>query len=222
MADVLKYNGENLLKAPARVLYAPYDDADVPVDPADIFDGTDPYAVVSPWVDFGATSGPSVIGRALTTEGIVIEQSATSLYDEIKEITRTLTVPIAEFAPAILAVLEESTVATYASGTKLGAGSAVPFGNIDSLSSFRLALASVRSKQQGVVTETAGPKERGALVVWTAYKASLSGDNLQASISRNTLADMSVTFKLYPDPEVTTTNGEVGKWMFENPGQSVT
>lgn len=221
MADVLKYNGENLLKAPARVLYAPFATT-LPVYPSDIFDGTDPYAVKSGWVDFGATSGPAVIGRNMTTEGITIEQSATTLYDEIKEITRTLTVPIAEFAPSILAMLEESTVSTYASGTKRGAGSSVPFGQIDSLSSFRLALASVRSKQQGVVTETVGPKTRGALVVWTAYKASLSGDNLQASISRNTLADMSVTFKLYPDPAVTTTNGEVGKWMFEDDGQSVT
>lgn len=221
MADVLKYNGENLLKAPARVLYAPFATT-IPTYPSDIFDGTDPYAVKSGWVDFGATTGPPVIARNMTTEGITIEQTTTALYEEPKEINRTLTVPIAEFSPAILAVLEESTVSTYASGTKRGAGSSVPFGNINSLSSFRLALVAVRSQQQGVVTETVGPKTRGAFVVWTAYKASLSGDNLQTSIGRSATADLSVSFKLYPDPAVTTTNGEFGKWMFENPGQSVT
>lgn len=221
MADVLKYNGANLLKAPARVLYAPFATT-IPTYPSDIFDGTDPYAVKTGWVDFGATSGPPVISRTFTTSGIVIEQSDTSLYDEVTEMTRTLQIPIAEFSPANLAVLEESTAATYASGTKRGSGTTVPFGSIDSLSSFRLAVVGMRSKQQGTVTETVGPKTRGSFVVWTAYKASLTGDSLAASLGRNETSNLSVSFKLYPDPTVTTTNGTFGRWLIEDSGISVT
>jgi hypothetical protein len=219
MADVLKYNGANLLKAPARVLYAPYSTT-APTTPASVFDGTDPYAVKSGWVDFGATSGPPVLSRNITTNGgIVIEQTTTTLYEDPATTERTLQIPIAEFSPAILALLEESTVATYASGTKLGAGSSVDVGDIQSFTAFRLAVIATRSKAQGLVTETVGPKTRGAFVGFVAFNAALSGDNLQTSIGRTATADLAVTFKLYPD---SANSNFTHRWLFENPSQSVT
>lgn len=218
-SSVLKYNGENLLKAPARVLYAPYATA-APAYPSDVFDGTDPYAVKTGWVDFGATTGPPVLGRNISTNGgMVIEQTTTALYEDPNSTERTLQIPIAEFSPTILSVLEEGTTGTYASGTKRGAGSYVDVSDINSFSAFRLAMIAVRSKQQGVVTETSGPVTRGAFVGVLAFNASLGGDNLSTSIGRNVQGELSVTFKLYPDPN---NSYKTLRWIFENPGQSVT
>lgn len=216
----LTYDENNLIGAGARVMYAPYSTT-IPAFPSDIFDGTSPYAPASGWLDFGATSGPPVIGRNITTAGFNIQQTSTVLLEEITEINRSLTVPIAEFSPTILALLEESTVATYAAAAKRGTGSKVAFGNINSFSSFRLALFAQKSKQQGVVTEGATTVTRGAFFGWTAYKASFAAGNLQASIGRGTLAELSVEFKVYPDPDVATVNGESGFWMLENGGQTV-
>lgn len=209
----LKYDEDNLIGAGARVLYAPFSTT-IPTYPSDIFDGTSPYAAVTGWQDFGATSAAPQISRNLTTAGFNIQQSTSVLLEEPTEIVRTLTVPIAEFAPAILAVLEESSVSTFASAAGRAAGSKVPFGNIFSLSSFRLALAVQKSKQQSIVTE-GGTLERGPFVTWVAYKASLVGNDIQTSIARGELASFNVQFKLYPDPTQTTEGEEMGFWAVE-------
>jgi hypothetical protein len=215
-----KYNESNLVGAPARVLYTPFTTT-LPTNFTDIIDGVEPYAPKTNWLDFGATSGPSVIGRNLTTAGFQIQQTTTTLLEEPTDLTRTLTVPIAEFAPAILALLEESTVSTFAAATGRAGGSKIPFGTINSLSSFRIALIAQQSKQQGVNTEPGGAT-RGAFVAWVSYKASLLGDNLQTSIARGTLADLSVQFKVYPDPTQTTPGAEAGFWIRENSGATLT
>lgn len=216
----LTYDETNLIGAGARVLYTPFATT-IPVFPSDIFDGTSPYAPKTGWLDFGATSGPPVIGRNITTAGFNIQQTTTTLLEEINEIDRTLTVPIAEFSPTILALLEESTVATYAAASKRGTGKKVAFGNINSFSSFRLALFTQKSKQQGINTEGVTGVTRGAFFGWTAYKASFAAGNLQASIGRGTLAELSVEFKIYPDPAVSTVNGEAGFWMVEDATQTI-
>lgn len=209
----LRYNEDNLIGAGARVLWAP-SSASQPTHLSDVFDGTSPYDPGTDWNDFGATSGPAQISRNLTTAGFTIQQSTTALLEEPTEISRTLTVPIAEFSPAILALLEESTVSTYAAASGRAAGSKVPFGNIFSLSSFRLALVVQKSKQQAIVTE-GGSLERGPFVGYVAYKASLVGNDIQTSIARGELASFGVQFKLYPDPAVTTEAAEMGMWLFE-------
>jgi hypothetical protein len=221
MTEFLTYDQNNLIGAGANVYYAPFSTTR-PAYMSDIFDGTDPYGTKTGWAKFGATSGPPVIARNLTVAGFQIQQTNVTLLEEPTDLKRTLQVPIAEFSPTILALLEESTAATYASGTKRGTGTNVPFGNINSLSSFRLAVFARKSKQQGLVTETATSKTRGAFFGWVAYKASLSGDNLQTSIARGALADITVTFNLYPDPAVTTEGAEMGMWMSEDAGQSIT
>jgi len=218
----LRFDQTNLVGAGARVLYAPVSVA-VPANPSDIFDNASPYNPKTGWVDFGATSAGPQISRNLTTAGFNIQQSSTTILEEPTELVRTLTVPMAEFRDDILAMAEESASSTYAAATKLGAGKKVPFGNIFSLTEFRLAVAVRKSKKEGIITEGSGasPVLRGAFVVWTAYRASLVGDNLQTTLAKGDLASLPVQFKLAPDPTMTTEGAEMGFWATENAPQTV-
>jgi hypothetical protein len=218
----LRYDETNLIGAGARVLFAPVSVA-VPATGKDIFDQVDPYDPKTGWIDFGATSAGPQISRNLTTAGFNIQQDQSTILEEPTEITRTLTVPIAEFRPEIIAMFEESASSVVAAAVKLGSGKKVPFGNIFSLSEFRLALAARKSKKQGIVTEGSGgsPVTRGAFFIWSAYRASLAGDNLQTTIARGDLANASVQFKLAPEPTVTTEGQEYGFWLAEDAPQTI-
>lgn len=218
----LRYDEANLIGAGARVLYAPTTVA-VPTTPKDIFDNTDPYDPKTGWVDIGATTAGPQISRNLTTAGFTIQQSTSTILEEPTELTRTLTVPIAEFRDDLLEMAEEANSSNITAAAKLGTGTKVPFGNIFSLSEFRLAVAIRKSKKQGVVTEGSGanPVTRGAFVVWVAYRASLVGDNLQTTLARGEVSSIPVQFKLSADPTQTTEGAEMGFWAIEDAPQTV-
>lgn len=222
MSDFLRYDETTLIGASARVLLAPIV-ATLPATPKDVFDQVSPYDPKTNWVDIGATSAGPQIGRNLTTAGFNIQQEQSTILEEPTEITRTLDVPMAEFRSDLLAYLEESTSSTITAGVKLGAGEKVPFGNIFSLSEFRLALAVRKSKKQGIVQEGSGgsPVKRGAFVVWIAYRASLTAGNLQTTIARGDLATQPVQFKLAPDPTMTAEGTEYGFWALEDAPQTI-
>jgi len=211
----LTYDEGKLIGAGANVYFAPFATTK-PVQFNDVFDGTSPYAPKTGWSLFGATSAAPTIGRTITTAGFSIQQSNTTLLEEPTDISRTLTVPIAEFSPANLALLEESTSATFAAAVKRGPGNKIPFGTIESFSSFRIAIATMKSKKQGVNTEGAGGLKRGAFVSWIGYNASLVGDSLSTSIGKGELSAISVQFKLYPDPTETVVGKEYGFWSIED------
>jgi hypothetical protein len=160
---------------------------------------------------------------ALTVAGFNIQQDQSVILEEPTEITRTLDVPMAEFRSDLLALLEESAASNIAAAVKLGTGKKVPFGNIFSLSQFRLALGVRKSKKQGIVTEGSGgsPVTRGAFVWWVAYNASLTGGTLQSTIARGNLASQPVQFKLAPDPTISTEGAEYGFWATEDAPQTV-
>lgn len=218
----LEFDQANLIQSGARILIAPIT-ATLPTTPKDIFDVTSPYAPKTNWTDIGATAAPSEIHRNLTTAGVSIEQSTSTLLEEPTDITRTLVIKAAEWRSDILAIAEESTASAVAAATKLGSGSKVPFGNIFSLSSYRLCLAGRRSKKSGIVTEGSGgsPVTRGGLVVWAGFRASIVGEDLSSVFGKGQLTDIPLTFKLTPDPASTTEGQEFGWHYVEDVPQTI-
>lgn len=218
----LRYDETTLIGAGARVLIAPFS-ATLPATGKDVFDQVSPYDPKTNWTDIGSTSAGPQIGRNLTTAGFNIQQVDTTILEEPTDITRTLTIPIAEFRPDILAIVEESAAAAVTAGVKQGSGQKVPFGNILSLSNYRLALAVKKSRKQGLVQEGTGasPLTRGAFAIWVAYNASIVGENLQTTIERGNLANLALQFKLYPDPTQTTEGAEMGFWLIEDAPQTI-
>jgi hypothetical protein len=207
----LVYDKNNLVFAPARVLLAP-SSATAPAEQSDIYAAKAPYTVVDPWFDAGATSAAPQITRTITVGGPNIQQSQDAPFEEVDSVERTLAVPFAEISKTLLVILEQSATTTTAVRDK------ITFGSIESLQTYRIALAVRRSQQQGVVQEgstLASAVLRGRDLIWMGYLANLTGDNVQLSFGRNELAAGTLTFKLRPDPTFTTAGQEEGLWWDE-------
>jgi hypothetical protein len=225
MSNALPYNLDSLAGAAARVLIAPVT-ASLPVKGSDIFVQQSPYTVAGEWLDVGATSGPTVVHRNVTLGGYNIEQSQTMLVEEPTAIVHQLTVPFAELSPAVLGyVLNGTEVANSAVTTGTGTGvhdtdlasTTSTYGNIFDQDYYRIAMVVRRSKLQGVVTELTG-LTRGSWVVFVGYQASMSAEDSAASFAKGTLANLPMTFNLYPDPTVTAEGEEFGFWLQETAG----
>ncbi len=220
MSDLLPYTLENLSGAATRVLLAPQDSTPpLPADLAAIFAQSAPYAAVAPWFNVGATAGPTVVGRNLATAGYNIEQSLTVLLEEPTEITYTVAVPFAELSPQTLKLFGGGTAEAVAAAVGKSAAQKMTVGNIFDLNHFRIAMVSRRQKAQGIVQEgVAGPVKRGRFLAFVGYDCALSAENSTMSFAKGTLASLTMTFKLYPDPTQTVEGEEHGYWLDETAG----
>lgn len=228
MSELLPFNIDNLAGAACRVLLAPKDEEPVlPKKGSDIFvqQEAGEYKSVSPWIDVGATAGPTTTSRNLTTAGYTIEQAQTPLLEEPTEIAYTVSVPFAELTGAVLAILyqgtpEEKAAVEVSSHTTDLAAAITKFGNIFTLEHYRIAFVLRRNIAQGIVKEKAGPK-RGRFLTFVGYDCSATAENTTASFAKGTLATMTMNFKLYPDAAVTTEGEEFGFWIDEKAGTFV-
>jgi hypothetical protein len=216
------YAVEELADGPIRCLYAPIG-APLPTSLKDIIGQVDPYApagtVPNKWVDFGATAGPFQVNRNIATASYNIQQTTTAVLERVTETTRSVVVNVAELRPDIVNMIENGTGAdVVTAATGMGAHKKVPFGNINDLTQYRAAFVGMRSKAQGIVTETGvGAKTRGRLFGYIAYRVQLQADNLQFGFAEGDLASANVTFRLNPEagqPELE----EHGYWIFEDAG----
>lgn len=228
MSDLLPYNLDNLAGAAVRVLIAPIaEEPALPVKLSDIHDQqkATKYKSVDPWLDVGATSGPTTTSRNLTTSGYNIEQSQTPLLEEPTEIGYTVSVPFAELTGAVLSILYQGATETVA--TKLTAehttdlaADITKFGNIFNLEHYRVAFVLRRNIAQGLVKEKAG-NTRGRFLAFVGYDASATAENTTASFAKGALATMTMNFKLQPDAAVTEEGEEFGFWLDEQAGTFV-
>lgn len=221
MSDILPYDINNLTGAAARVMLAPID-TDLPDVPADIFDQVSPYAPAggtgADWFNAGATSGPLQVGRNMTLAGFTIEQSQTVLLEEPTEITYTVQVPFAELSPTVLQIINNSADPEDVTATTgASAGVKTSFGNIFDLTHYRIAFIVRKSKSQGNVVEPGG-RIRGRFFTYVGYDCSLTAENVQTNFGKGQLAAATVTFKLYPDSEVTDEGMEHGFAFDETAG----
>lgn len=228
MSDLLPYTLDNLAGAAVRVLIAPKDETPpLPVRLSDVHDQqkATKYKPVVPWIDVGATAGPTTTGRNLTTSGYTIEQSQTPLLEEPTSIAYTVSVPFAELTGAVLSILyqgagEAVAAHTVAEHTTDLAADITKFGNIFTLEHYRIAFVLRRNIAQGIVKEKAGNK-RGRFLAFIGYDASATAENTTASFAKGTLATMTMNFKLQPDEAVTEEGEEFGFWLDENAGTFV-
>lgn len=225
MSDLLPYTLNNLAGAACRVLIAPQ--ASTPALPkklSDIHDQQEAtkYKPTSPWIDVGATAGPTTTGRNLTTAGYNIEQSLTPLLEEPTEIAYNVSVPFAELTGAVLAILYQGVASEVAKievaeHTTDLAAHITKFGNIFNLEHYRIAFVLRRNIAQGVVKEKAG-LTRGRFLAFVGYDSSATAENTTASFAKGTLATMTMNFKLYPDAAVSEEGAEFGFWLDEQAG----
>lgn len=220
MSDFFPFSLNDIAAGPARVMYAPTTVA-VPVKLSDIFDNESPYTPTTGWLDFGATSGPTQISRNITSDGFNIQQSTSTILEEITDTSRTVTIPVAELTAEVQEILEESSgivsVAATA-GTNI-AQRKTPFGSIFDLSTYRIAVVYRFKKSQGTVVEAG--TTRGRAAAWVGYRATLTADNTQISIGEGELVGGTLTFKLDADPTVTAEGSEQGFWIYETAGGTI-
>jgi hypothetical protein len=208
------YDVNELADGPIRCMFAPIG-TPLPTDLNDIQAVKTPYAPTAGWVDFGATAGPFQAARNIATASYNIQQTTTAVLERITEVTRTVTVNVAELRPDIVRMLEEGSAGDVNQGSGMNAYSKVEFGNISDLTQYRMAFVGRRSKAQGIVDE--GAVERGRLFAYVAYRCALAADNLQFGFAEGDLANATVNFKLNPEPG-RPEGKEHGFWVFEDAG----
>lgn len=212
------YTVENLLGGSARILYAPVDE-DVPSGLEDVFDQVGPdYDPNGEFADFGATTDGSQYERKFDSQDYDIEQTSSAVFSEITSTDRSLTVPVAEFTQASLALLEEGTESSHASGSGHSDQDVVEFGSIEDLTPYRVVMVGRRAKASGaVVTETASGLVRGAFVAVVFKRMTLAADSSQIELAKGKLSSIPVTFTAVPEPGEEARLSH-GKWLVEQPG----
>lgn len=216
MSDFYPFDINKIAQGPARVMYAPTTVA-VPTKLSNLFLQKAPYTAATGWLDAGATTGPTVIGRSFATGGLNIQQTTSTILDEITDVSRTVTIPIGQLDSSLLAIMEQSGgVTTVASGTGVDLGQTkVPFGSIIDLGTYRVAVVWRFKKSQGIVVEPTTLLERGRIAAWVGYTAKLTADNVQVSIGENEIVGGSLAFKLEDESTVTAEGTEQGFWIYE-------
>lgn len=207
------YDIDNLVGGAVRVLYAPVS-APLPADLQDVFETAAPYAPVSPWVDFGATKESFTYTRGFDVEGLEIQQVPGAILEDITDLSRTISVSVAELRPELLAIVEQGTVTTDVATTATsGAQDIVKFGSFNSVTQYRVAWVSRRHQGSGTVEETADVT-RGRFFMGVGYRCQITADEIEYEGGKGELTGLGLTFKLFPEPGQTY-GQEYGLWASE-------
>lgn len=199
------YNIDHLLGGGSRILVS--DDTvdpkvDIPAKLEDVVDNTFPYAPVDGWADFGATKEGASYTREISSEGYEIQQATGNVLEEVTEVVRTLNVSVAEFRKEHFKILEESetieTVAASTSAPKSAAQELVKFGGITDLTHRRMVAIGMRSKQSGVVVESA-TRSRGRFLALVLYDVAIAADSSEVPLEKGSLSTMPIAFRSYPE-----------------------
>ena len=194
------YNIDHLLGGAARILVSD-DDTALPALPTaleDVIDNIFPYAPVTGYVDFGATKEGASYSREISSEGYEIQQATGNVLEEITEVARTLTVSIAEFRKEHFKIMEESAaVETVAESATSAPQDIVKFGGITDLTHRRMVAVGMRSKQSGVVKESA-TRSRGRFLALVLYDVALAAESTEVPLEKGSLAEMPIAFKSFP------------------------
>jgi hypothetical protein len=210
------YDIDNLLGGAVRVLYAPITQA-LPADISDVIAMTTPYAAQTGWVDFGATKESFTYTRGFDTEGFEIQQVPGAILEDITDLSRTISVSVAELRPELLAVIEQGTIeADVAAAGGAGAQDIVKFGAFNSVTQYRIAWVSRRHQGSGTVQESAGPPPvvRGRFFMGVGYRCQITADEIEFEGAKGELTGLGLSFKLFPEPGQTY-GEEYGLWASE-------
>jgi hypothetical protein len=208
------YDIDNLLGGAVRVLYAPVS-ADLPASIDEVIDMQTPYTPVSPWVDFGATKESFTYNRGFDTSGFEIQQVPGAILEDITDLTRTITVSVAELRPELLKIIEQGTAGTdVAAATGQGAQKIIKFGAFNAVTQYRIAWVSRRHQGSGTVDEGGGVI-RGRFFMGVGYRCQISADEVSFEGAKGELVGLGLTFKLFPESGETY-GEEYGLWASED------
>lgn len=197
MSGTLPWDSAGLLPSAARVLITPIATT-LPVKPSDVFVQEDPYTAAASWRDIGATASPFQYGRNVTVQDYTIEQSQGPVISNVQEVQRTAQVAIANVTKENMQLIEDG--GTPGAITAVAGSSAydtAPFGNIPSLTHYRLAAVAERDPISGLVTESGGTT-RGRFFIVVLYDVTIDAENVTAQLGKNQLFSCSLTLKAYP------------------------
>jgi hypothetical protein len=207
------YDIDNLLGGAVRVLYAPVS-APAPADISDVISMATPYAPVSPWKDFGATKESFTYTRGFDTEGLEIQQVPGAILEDITDLSRTISVSVAELRDEMLVMIEQGIVASdVAAGTAGGAQDIVKFGSFNSVTQYRIAWVSRRHQGSGTVDEGGGVV-RGRFFMGVGFRCQITADEVEFEGAKGELTGLGLSFKLFPEPG-SNYGEEYGLWASE-------
>lgn len=207
------YDIDNLVGGAVRVLYAPVS-APLPADISDVIAMATPYAPVSPWIDFGATKESFTYTRGFETEGLEIQQVPGAILEDITDLSRTISVSVAELRPELLQIIEQGVIAAdVAAAGPAGAQDVVKFGAFNSVTQYRVAWVSRRHQGSGTVEEAEGIF-RGRFFMGVGYRCQITADEIEYEGAKGELTGLGLSFKLFPEPGQTY-GQEYGLWASE-------
>lgn len=215
MSDLRPWDITKLTTGSVRVMLAPTTEA-IAALMTDCFLKQAPYTKQGTWFDLGAAKSGSNYQRGVEASGISIQQETGDILEEITAVNRSFTLSVSEIAAENIKIIEEA----QAIGTITTAGETgdkeVEIGTFEGFTPYRLALAGLRPKDAGIVTE-ASTLVRGRLVFCTLNRVKLTADNVAIGFEKGQLSEAQVTFKAYPEPGETQAAAH-GRWLFEQAG----
>lgn len=213
------YDINNLLGGRVRVLFAPLATA-VPANIDDVINVDGGYAAQTGWTDLGAAKDSFSYSRGFDTAGWEIQQAQGNVIEEVTDLTRSISVSLAEIKPSHLQLIENApSIATITGVSGKSAQKKVAFGSFTSITRYRFAFISQRSTASGTVTESGGGI-RGAFVMGTAFESQVSADEVEFEQTKGELSAATVSFTLFP-ASGQPTGQEYGAWYTEDVGQTI-
>jgi hypothetical protein len=223
MSDIIKggYDLTKLARGAIRAVIC--DDPEGVSAPGDLSDVIDMintsggYPLKTGWENLGATTDASNYSRGMESEGYEIEQETGLIDEEITEVPRSLTLPLANIDSRAMQIIENaSDVETVAAAAEISAQKKVPLGTFTDLAVYRVMFIGLRSIKAGAVIEP-DLTRRGRMVAVGMHYCSLSADETTFEFGKGSLWSGEVTFQAFPDPDAPV-GEEHGAWYFEDAG----
>lgn len=217
--DIIEAGAEitDLVSGACRVLLAPIAEV-IPAGIEDFMLMEDPYTLQGEYFDFGATTGPTETSRSIESEGLGIEQRQGNVVEDITDVSRGLTVPMAGISAENLQIFENaSAIGTIAAAVGVSAQKSVKFGSFSEATEYRAVIIGRRPKVAGLVTESDTTTVRGRLIARVLYRVSLTADESSFSIGKGQLASAEVGFTAKPEPGEDPDEAH-GTWLLEDSG----
>lgn len=220
------YDIDNLLGGQVRVLYAPTSVAIPSNGVSDVIQMIGPsYTPKTGWIDLLSTKESFSYSRGFDVEGWEIQQTAGNVIEEITDITRSVSVSVANFTDEILKILEggSGTISSVAAvggpaATARGAQDKITFGSFSSLTQYRIAFISKRSLSSGTVIEAGNANAtRGRFVMGVGYRTQLSADEIEMEQAKGELTAANTGFTFFPEGGQSQ-GSEYGSWFLEDAG----
>jgi hypothetical protein len=202
----------------------------LPASPVEVVqqvaDAQGEYPAKTGWNDLGLAADAPSYTHDKDTEGLEYEQPSGLLFEEITEITREITLQIAELDLDNLKLIENSELSTAvaasagaaAAAAKTSAYQLVHAGLYSSFREFRIALISYRPTGAGVVTEPGPPiVSRPPAVCRIIPLASMAAEDTELEFEKGEPVNGEVTLTIKPDPAAGAKK-EHGYWAIETPG----